>query len=88
MGSLMQKIDVLVTTCILSVSIHALNATAAQNNIVVGANVYDEGVLSPAGQDAEIERMAHSGVKTAEAILAWRTTVPEEDRFWKVDANS
>lgn len=27
-------------------------------------------------------------LKQAEAILAWRTTVPEEDRFWKVDANS
>jgi hypothetical protein len=62
----MQKIGPLIIAGHLSValSIHALNASAAQNEILVGANVYDEGVLSPADQNAEIERMAHSGVKT------------------------
>jgi hypothetical protein len=27
-------------------------------------------------------------LKKAEAILAWRSTVPEEDRLWRADTNS
>jgi hypothetical protein len=41
-----------------------LESTAAKNTLVVGANVYDQGVLSQAGQVAEIERLAQNGVKT------------------------
>ncbi len=58
----MQKAGLFVVACLLFgiVSTHAVPA----ENVVVGANVYDEGVLSQAGQDAEIERLAKNGVKT------------------------
>jgi len=43
---------------------------AAATNVVVGVNVYDEGVISQAAQDAEIKRLADSGVKTIRTSLS------------------
>jgi len=48
----------------------ATRAATPPQSVVVGVNVYDEGFLSPAEQDAEIERLAKNGVKTIRTGLS------------------
>ena len=54
--------------CILFVTLTLRVATA--KDLVAGVNVYDEGVISQTAQDAEIERLADSGVKTIRTSLS------------------
>ncbi len=48
----------------------ALQDTAHAQNVVVGANVYDEGFLSQQSQDGEIERLAKNGVRAIRTGLS------------------
>jgi hypothetical protein len=68
----------------------ATRAATPTHSVVVGVNVYDEGLLSPAEQDAEVEQLAKNGVKTIRTGLssksiyfitqAFRTQVIEAER--------
>lgn len=60
----MPKIWIFVTACILFGS-----PVAQAGGVIVGVNVYDEGVLSQMDQDAEIEQLAPSGVRTIRTCL-------------------
>jgi len=51
-------------------TIHA----APADNVLVGVNVWNEGYLSKAAQDAELKQMAESGVKTIRTSLFPNTT--------------
>jgi hypothetical protein len=67
----MQK---LLTIAVLCVPLSFLTTHAAQaGGLVVGVNLYDEVYLSQADQDAEIQRLVESGVKTIRVGLGWNT---------------
>jgi hypothetical protein len=51
----------------------AADIPALADNVVVGVNVYNEVYLSQPDQDAEIERLVQSGVKTIRTGLGWNT---------------
>jgi hypothetical protein len=46
------------------------HAATPTQSVVVGVNVYDEGFLSPAEQDAEIERLAKNGLRPSARHLS------------------
>jgi hypothetical protein len=58
----MRRCSILSAACILLLL--AFAGSGAAKDVVVGVNVYDEGTITQAQQDAEVDRLAGYGVKT------------------------